>query len=155
MRIILLRHGKAVSSSEVGGVDEHRYLTQHGRQQARLAGQWLSGRSELSPGRVWVSPLVRAVQTAELAVGVWGAPGVVESKRALGLQDNSAVMDSLMTLGGGTTVLLVGHLPQMGDLARILAGQPDIASPTPGTAIVLQGRPEPDGCIVAARFSPE
>ena len=155
MRIILLRHGQAVSASEVGGADDHRYLTQHGRLQAAQAGQWLSGRSELSPGRIWASPLVRAVQTAELAVAAWGAPGVVESRRFLGLQDNTAAVDALTTLGEGTTILLVGHLPQMGDLARILAGKPDIPSPSPGTAIVLQGRAEPGGCSVAARFHSE
>ena len=104
---------------------------------------------------MWVSPLVRAVQTAELAVGVWGAPGAVESRRFLGVQDNSAAIDALMTLGGGTTVLLVGHLPQMGDLARILAGEVSLPSPTPGTAIVLQGKPEPNECSIAARFAPE
>ena len=155
MRIILLRHGHSVSAAEAGNVDEDRYLTQMGREQARRAGQWLSGRTELLPGRVWASPLVRTIQTAELAVVSWGAPGAVESRRALAHQDNSAVVHALQVLGKSATVMLVGHLPQMGDLARILVADRDIPSPTPGTVLVLQGMPEPGGCQLAARFNSE
>jgi phosphohistidine phosphatase SixA len=90
-----------------------------------------------------------------LAIGTWGAPGAVEIRRFLGIQDNTAVVAALTSLGAGTTVLLVGHLPQMGDIARILAGDADIPSPTPGTIVVLQGRPEPSGCKIAARYNAE
>lgn len=153
MRIILLRHGEAVTAQEVGGLDDARHLTLVGRRQATEAGGWLASRSELAPGRVWTSTLVRAVQTAELAVAAWGAAGQVEARRDLAVHDNASLLQALHGARAAKTVLLVGHLPQMGDLARLLSGSADVPSPTTGTVIVLQGRPQPGGCEVAARWN--
>ena len=69
MPIYLARHAKAVD----GGADlpdEARWLTKHGRRAALAAGHRMAKEKHV-PTAIWMSPLVRAVQTAELiAVGL-------------------------------------------------------------------------------------
>ena len=65
MKIYLVRHGKAVD--EGYRVDEHRPLTAEGRElMRRTAKAW--AKREKVPERWLVSPLVRAVQTAEICL---------------------------------------------------------------------------------------
>ena len=68
MRLLLMRHGAAVDPT-VAGDDHRRWLTEVGREQLREQGARLTARG-LTPGAVLSSPLVRAVQTAELIVSL-------------------------------------------------------------------------------------
>ena len=73
MKIFIMRHGEAevVSSS-----DEARHLTDYGRKQSILQGQWLKKPSKFKPHlsvqKVIVSPYVRAQETFELVNSALG-----------------------------------------------------------------------------------
>ena len=147
MRIGLLRHGQAA----VGDYpDALRHLTATGRRQAVQAGEALAAQG-VPPGRVWCSPLVRAVQTAELAARGWGVTDPLEARSWLADGSTGAVLDALAVLPATRPVLLVGHLPQLGHLARHLTGLPRLQSPSPGTLVLLEGEPEIGECRVIAR----
>ena len=149
MRIEILRHGDAVPHRLVGGADPHRHLSELGRQQARAAGAFLS-REAGEPGLIWTSPLTRAVQTAELVAASRGATAVVESKPVLAFGGCDEVLEAVSVDAAPAAVLLVGHLPVLGDLLRVLTGSPSLPDPSPGEAFVLEGAPAPGGCKLVA-----
>ncbi len=62
MKLIIMRHGEAVTS---GPMDEDRYLTPNGKQQAHLAGRWLKANliGNQPVDHCLVSYFVRASQT--------------------------------------------------------------------------------------------
>ena len=64
MQVFLVRHADAVAET-VELRDPNRHLTSHGRVQARALGDRMRWH-DCVPTRIWTSPLVRAVQTAEL-----------------------------------------------------------------------------------------
>lgn len=74
MEILLVRHGESVANAEERLQGQSDFpLTDHGRSQARLLGSWLLGRGALFH-HVYVSPLSRARQTAEILSGITGGP---------------------------------------------------------------------------------
>ena len=70
MRLYLMRHALAEETSE-NLPDELRALTSKGRKRAQRVARWLRSHGE-RPDRVFASPLVRAVQTAEIVHGALG-----------------------------------------------------------------------------------
>ena len=73
MEILLIRHGHAVD--EAPGLDDGgRWLSGKGRKVTRRVARWLSEKKKRRPVALWTSPLVRAVQTAELAFDGSGVP---------------------------------------------------------------------------------
>ena len=118
MRVILIRHGDAITSSPLG--DPGRPLSIEGRRQAAAAGRALAERG-VSPTQVWCSPFVRAVQTAELIVAPLEFEGVVEARDDL-YPDSSteSLAGSLAGLDSEASVLVVGHQPFMSTAASLL-----------------------------------
>lgn len=121
MFVTLVRHGDANPQS--GALDDSgRWLSSRGREQARASGRALA---QLSPSisHVWTSPLVRAVQTAELMLGQLGYLGVVETRVDLCPEASPrSVMLDLRGVDANADVLLVGHMPYMASLATELLG---------------------------------
>lgn len=121
MRLLLVRHGEAVDPAEAR-TDGLRWLTPRGRIAVhRLAGR-LAERGVL-PRRLWTSPLVRAVQTAEVLAGAAHAGGLAPEVRvasALAPDEGSSadLLDLLLTGADEEPVALVGHEPSI----RIFAG---------------------------------
>ncbi len=68
--LVLLRHGDAGDAFTSAARDALRTLTVQGRKQARRAGKALVHLG-LAPRDVWTSPLVRAVETADVALAVF------------------------------------------------------------------------------------
>jgi phosphohistidine phosphatase SixA len=118
MALLLCRHADAVSES-AGLDDEGRYLTSLGRVQARALGAEL-GAAGIRIERAISSPLVRAVQTAELVVAVAGAPGLVieTSQRLAPHADGRRIAEEVA--GEAELILLVGHEPNLSGLAAAL-----------------------------------
>jgi phosphohistidine phosphatase len=113
--IYLVRHGVAADQGPEFPNDEDRPLTAEGIERMRA--------QDVRLDRVLTSPLVRAVQTAEiLASGLeCAAPLVtVEALRPGGRYD--AVLAALGRLGADRSVALVGHMPSIGELAARLIG---------------------------------
>jgi 2,3-bisphosphoglycerate-dependent phosphoglycerate mutase len=74
MEIVLVRHGESEGNAQArmqGHLDLP--LTERGRQQARRLGDWFVNQG-IDWSRVYVSPLSRAWQTAEIILGRTGGP---------------------------------------------------------------------------------
>jgi phosphohistidine phosphatase len=125
VRILLVRHADAVSETAFLR-DEHRILSPAGRQQVRELAALLA-ETGLELGAVVASPLVRAVQTAELLVRWldWSGPIQASPHLAPALASGSAAADWLARSAeplGAAVLAAVGHEPSISHLARLLSG---------------------------------
>ncbi len=120
MRVILIRHGDAVMSSALG--DNGRHLSVEGRRQAEATGRALASHG-VRPSRVWSSPLVRAVQTAELVLAPLTYDGAIEARKDL-FPDSpfEPLVRALGQVDGDESVVVVGHQPFMSTAASLLLG---------------------------------
>ena len=157
MRLLVIRHGLAGDRDEfafTGRPDAERPLTKDGRAKMKRAASGLRLIvDELS--LVATSPLVRAVQTAEIVAEAFGVaePTVVEE-----LSEERSTDDLLPWLRSqepDTTVAVVGHNPHLGFLvgwlltgrhenfvelkkgAAVMLQFEDPDPPSPGTATLL------------------
>ncbi len=120
MRLYILRHAEAVAEAES---DHERVLTTKGQRQGRLVGRFLD-RCSWRPDVVLSSPVVRARQTAQLVARSLGTGRpVIEPWLACGMVPESAYA-GLGAYGGLSSVLLVGHEPDLGVFLSSLLGQP-------------------------------
>lgn len=108
-----------------GVTDTHRYLTTYGRQTCRQVGRLLRETGVQFDAMV-SSPLVRAMQTAELLADAVDYLGVIESHTAFTPGSHPSVACKEI-LARGSSVAVVGHEPCMSDLAAFLVGQPGFA----------------------------
>lgn len=123
MQVFLVRHAESVAET-LELRDPHRHLTPHGRVQARALGDRLRWH-DCVPTHVWSSPLVRAIQTAELVVAGIQHECTVEAWPLLA-PDGSAREASavLAKLPHESVVLLVGHEPALSAIGAVLAKDP-------------------------------
>jgi phosphohistidine phosphatase len=119
MRVTLIRHGDAGDDAPR---DEERALTKKGRADVRRVGRALD-RAGVHFGALIVSPLVRAVQSAEIiAAGVGFRGRVTVSDRLVPDAFPTGVSSLLATLSaeGVTSVALVAHEPVLSRVAAVL-----------------------------------
>src|SRR6478736_9710352 len=84
MRLYVMRHGPAVDDAP-SGRDDDRELTASGRRRVRAVAQALLEAGEL-PRVILSSPLVRALQTAEIVCAVGGLDGPARSSAEASVQ---------------------------------------------------------------------
>ena len=141
MRIYIVRHGKA--ADEGYRYDEDRPLTDEGRRlMRRTAKAWVAEAGDKAPELWLTSPLVRAVQTAEIAVKAFDQEGPVEVTRAL--IPEASVEDTVALLqrrGLPDAVALVSHEPLVSDLASTLLGRRWGHGFKKGAVLALKGEP--------------
>jgi phosphohistidine phosphatase len=127
--IVLMRHGEAVDSRIA--IEPERYLTRAGRDECRSTGSSLK-KMGISLTHAYSSPLVRAVQTAELVAAQLGFAGPVAAFGAL-VPSGSAkdVVAMLARHAGGDVIALITHEPIVRSIAAELSGR---SSPSFGTA---------------------
>jgi phosphohistidine phosphatase len=119
--VFLVRHADAVDETLVLR-DPHRHLTAHGRQQARALGDRMRWHDCL-PTHLWTSPLVRAVQTAELVAGELHSESPVEVMPALAPEGSPReVVAAIRALPEDAAVLLVGHEPSLSAIGALIGG---------------------------------
>jgi len=120
--IYLVRHAIAEDHSD-SGRDADRRLTAHGaaRMQRACAGLAKLG---VAPDVVYTSPLVRARQTAEILCDGLGLPVRPQVLSKLAPGDVRQVPAALRPAGDVGAVALVGHEPDLGQLAALLIGCP-------------------------------
>ena len=129
VQVFLVRHAEAVDET-LELRDPHRHLTEQGRTQAKSLGDRLRWH-DCEPTHIWTSPLVRAVQTAELL--------------AVGLQSTKPVT-AIMALAPLVATYRRCGLSAYTDADRIcLSGQP-----ITGVSAVAVG----DCAVVVANFVP-
>ena len=125
MRITLIRHAEAGDDAPR---DEARALTERGRQDARRLGRGLARRKvELS--LIVTSPLVRAVQTAEIVAAALAYRGrVLVTDSLIPEAPASQVVGFLASLSrdleAATSIALVAHEPILSAVAAALTQRP-------------------------------
>lgn len=124
MLVHLLRHAEAVAESFQLS-DESRYLSDRGREEARSIGAALV-RLGIEPTAIVSSPLVRAVQTAELVAAAWTTPRTVTIEEALA--PGRSMRRFVAGLSEHHGALLVGHEPSISGLAAALTNLREFAA---------------------------
>lgn len=132
MPVLLVRHGEAVGSQ---GDDLARFLTYKGRSDARKVAVALAQRG-IVPAQILSSPLVRAVQTAEIFAGALGFDGTVTTDTAFVPEGDAAHAVRRIPFSTGITIV-VCHEPIVRTMAALLAEQPGFpAFRTAGVAMI-------------------
>lgn len=127
MQVFLIRHAEAIDETlEIR--DPSRHLTDHGREQACRLGDRLRWH-DCHPTRIWTSPLVRAVQTAELLRAGLDVEVSVEVAPALAPdQSPRDVIAAVHALAADTCIVLVGHEPSLSAIGAMLVGASDFGA---------------------------
>ena len=122
IRLFIVRHGIAADPAGFSGSDDERPLTDKGRRRLRRVARAFARLAE--PIDLLVSsPLVRAVQTAELLAAALHLDGVEISGALKPAQDPLAILRALGgRAGDGQGVMLVGHEPHLSRLLAHAAG---------------------------------
>jgi len=127
VQVFLIRHAEAVDET-LALSDPHRHLTATGRRQAREIGDRLRWH-DCVPTHLWSSPLVRAIQTAELVASGLHSELAVEALPVLAPDAHPrAVAAALAALPREAIVMVVGHEPGLSAVGALLVGQPEFAS---------------------------
>ena len=103
--IYLMRHGKAVSLSDFG--DQGRWLTSEGREDVRNVASLLA-KKNVKIDSVVSSPLVRAVQSAEIMASTLKYPGTLKICGDV-VPEGDVEMAKLMIQKRGPNVLVLSH----------------------------------------------
>lgn len=122
MLIYIMRHGQAQLHAQS---DEARPLTQQGLRDVHYAALWLKTQT-LSFDIALTSPYLRAQQTAEAIQAVVPAVQHALDSTLIPIGDETQAVDYLSYLcrQGVKSVLLVSHMPLVGELVRGLTHQP-------------------------------
>ena len=141
MRIFLVRHGDADAEVPEGLGDEARSLTTKGRQILQTHFTALRGHMG-DYQRVLVSPLVRAVQTAQILSFAHDYDGPIRAHRSLLPDMPVGAIETVLDEHADEDVVLVGHQPSMGAITSYLLGIPNFPkSVNPGTVIGIERQP--------------
>ena len=130
--LLLLRHAKAEAAAARG--DKARALTARGCRDAAIMGWYLQARGN-RPDRIITSRARRARQTAAIVAAAAGFRGPLRAQRGLYYASPAALLRRVRRLPKkAACVLLVGHNPDLEELAALLAvpGRPVPYLPTAG-----------------------
>lgn len=121
--LCIMRHGAAFEPGSPGYPDDSkRPLTPTGKKKMQEIARGL-GRLGFEPGWVVSSPLVRAVETAEIIAESFAAKVPLEFSDALCPGGSAeALISFLARHAGRRRVLVVGHEPDLSELAARLMG---------------------------------
>jgi phosphohistidine phosphatase len=146
MRVHLVRHGEAAPAS----ADGERPLTARGRADVADLARWCAA-SGLKPASIVHSGILRAAQTAQILADALAPPGGVRVARGLAPDDDPGFpRDEL--LHADAEVLVVTHLPFIGELAAALTGGG--AAPAFATAELVILERTPGGFRVGGGWRP-
>lgn len=152
-----MRHGPAEDRS-ASGLDADRALTPDGRERVRRVADLLQGQDE-APLLVVSSPLVRALQTAELVAAqtkVDARGGGVEVRRELAPAGRALDLVDELYAAGRRRVMLVGHEPDVTALVERLAARSRPSgfrkAQVVGLSLGPSGEPAAGSYVVRARF---
>ncbi len=123
MKLYLVRHAAAIERSGTMP-DAVRYLTPKGRLVFRKVARRVRN-AGMAPDVIFTSPLLRAVQTAEILAERLDHSGPVVVSRDLSPGFDLRALRSLLTKAGNPAkAAFVGHEPDLGDLAATLLALP-------------------------------
>ena len=120
--LYLVRHAIAAERGDEWPDDTKRPLTERGISRFKECVKGLR-RLDAAIDEIFTSPLVRAKQTAEiLASGIEGKPSVKVLEALAPGHTSAAVMSQLAKAAKRRRIALVGHEPDLGELAAHLIG---------------------------------
>jgi phosphohistidine phosphatase len=120
--LYLIRHGIAAERGPQYPDDSKRPLTAQGVSRLRRATDGLI-QLDVQLDVVLTSPLVRAKQTADVIAGALpGRPNVVTTDSLAPGGSHASIIDELAKHSRRTRIALVGHEPDLGELAARLIG---------------------------------
>jgi phosphohistidine phosphatase len=120
--LYLVRHAIAADRGSEWPDDGKRPLTERGMSRFKEVVKGLR-RLDIAVDEIYTSPLVRAKQTAELlASGLEGKPPVKVLDALAPGHTATAVMSNLAKIARRRRIALVGHEPELGELAAHLIG---------------------------------
>jgi phosphohistidine phosphatase len=120
MRLYVMRHGPAEDHAR-SGRDADRALTASGRDRVRDVARALVKNDE-APRAIVTSPLVRAVQTAEIVEAECRLDEPVSSRRELATGGESLGLVKEIFASGKKRTMVVGHEPELSALVWELTG---------------------------------
>ena len=154
-KLLIMRHGEAAP----GYPDHTRQLTPRGEQEAEKIASWLAERvasGELAMPRLYASPFTRAQQTAQRLCDALGTS--LETLEGITPDDSPcAVSDWLLAQPeGDAPIMLVSHMPLVGDLAGLLVEGSSAQGLGFPTAAIAEFEAEvwAAGCAQLTRFTP-
>ncbi len=148
MRLILFRHGPAVEREAWQGPDHLRPLTDEGRKRTRQVVK--AAKRLLKTDRLLTSPWVRARETTAILADVLG----LDPDEVDWLAGGIASADERIRELPHQDAILVGHEPDLGELAGLLKGGRPVPLKKAGFAI-LEGDPVPQGMTLVTLLSPK
>ncbi|MDO3378492.1 SixA phosphatase family protein [Geoalkalibacter halelectricus] len=149
MLLFLVRHAKAVERS-FDIAEENRYLTPEGRERFRAAAATLRKKG-MAAEVIVSSPLVRAVQTAEILAEALAFKGLLTIDELLVPGFSLEELRKLLGRHPGVKSLAcVGHEPDLGELGGTLLGMPEAFPLSKGAVLALDWEPQKE--VEKARF---
>jgi phosphohistidine phosphatase len=143
MRLILLRHAKAVAA-EPGMADRDRGLSPRGRNDALKIGSYMA-RHALLPEHALVSSARRTRDTWESARGAFPRPCPADYLDKLYDARPEDILNAVREVEGTShSLLVIGHNPGLHEVARLLIASGDVevreqlneGLPTGGLAVI-------------------
>lgn len=130
LTLYLMRHGIAEDVAP-SGADEDRALTSEGIRKTTRAAAGLRTIG-VAPDAILTSPLRRARETADIVAAALGCADRIELAPVLaGGRTPEAILTGLQVPKRAAQVLLVGHQPDLGDLASYLLTGAATLAPLP------------------------
>lgn len=137
MKLVVVRHAAAVERSPDIS-EETRYLTPEGRVFFRKTARTML-KNGVEPGLILTSPLLRAVQTADILVETlaYSGPFIVrdELRPGFDIQDLEKLLDDYPSVD---ELVLVGHEPDLSTLVAFLISRPGGFNFKKGAAVKLK-----------------
>ncbi|MBS2024115.1 MAG: histidine phosphatase family protein [Deltaproteobacteria bacterium] len=149
MRLFVVRHGIAADPADFKGPDGSRPLTGKGRKRFKRTAKAFARQD--TPAHIFTSPLVRAVQTAELLARGCGTDEVEVLEELLPDGPPAKLLAAVHArLKKGESAALVGHDPQLTLLVAHLAGTSKDLELMKGAIVCVElpSLPEPKGAVV-------
>lgn len=137
-----MRHGKALSAAESGASeDAERILSDIGKKDSITSSKKLA-ETGFRPGIILTSPLVRAVQTAEILSGIFEVNEIEITRFLDGSRPPGDILKILLErLETAHSLIAVGHQPSMGFMAQSLTGQ--VIKISAGGFVMVKFKPVP------------
>ncbi|MFZ1321107.1 MAG: histidine phosphatase family protein [Ignavibacteria bacterium] len=123
MKLFLARHADAIEyTTDTVINDDLRFLTIEGRaKENKVAGFLKDYLTDIE--MILTSPLIRAVQTAEIIASNIDYTGEIVLVNELKFETPlSPLIDLIKTMTNYSSLLLVGHEPKLGNLVKVLTG---------------------------------
>jgi len=137
MKVHIIRHAQAIERS-ADRPDEERYLTCRGRKRFRQVAACLK-KMAIAPDYIISSPLVRAVQTADILSETISFSGELQISAVLADgPDISALSSLLRERAAAKEIVIVGHEPELGELVGTLLHRTSPCALSKGCVVSLE-----------------